>query len=200
MIRQWSRRLSTVHVARLRQQRQRSAAIAIRSLATTPSSSSSSSGWNIDHKHIYRQHDHAHLRTATAAAARGLSSIAALEEDEVYDPKPRPFNKLMAANRGEIATRIMRAGTELGCGTVGIYSHEDRFTQHRYKADQAFELSGAKSPVAAYLDIDTIVKLCVQNGVEAVHPGYGFLSENAGFAKKLEDAGVQFVGPTVDNL
>jgi len=76
----------------------------------------------------------------------------------------------------------------------------DRFTQHRYKADQAFELSIDKSPVAAYLDIDTIVNVCVQNGVQAVHPGYGFLSENAGFAKKLEDAGVKFVGPTVDNL
>lgn len=106
----------------------------------------------------------------------------------------------MAANRGEIATRIMRAGSELGCSTVGIYSHEDRFTQHRYKADQAFQLSTSKSPVAAYLDIDTIVSLCVQNGVEAVHPGYGFLSENAGFAEKLEAAGVKFVGPTVDNL
>jgi len=106
----------------------------------------------------------------------------------------------MAANRGEIATRIMRAGSELGCGTVGIYSHEDRFTQHRYKADQAFELNTDKSPVAAYLDIDTIVDLCVQHGVQAVHPGYGFLSENAGFAQKLEENGIKFVGPTVDNL
>lgn len=104
------------------------------------------------------------------------------------------------ANRGEIATRILRAGTELGCSTVGIYSHEDRFTQHRYKADQAFQLSSDKSPVAAYLDIPTIVDLCVANGVEAVHPGYGLLSENANFAKSLEDAGVKFVGPTVDNL
>jgi pyruvate carboxylase len=83
---------------------------------------------------------------------------------------------------------------------VGIYSYEDRFTQHRYKADQAFELSTDKSPVAAYLDIPTIVDLCVQNGVQAVHPGYGLLSENASFAKALEDSGVKFVGPTVDNL
>ena len=84
--------------------------------------------------------------------------------------------------------------------TCGYIFGQDRFTQHRYKADQAFELAGDKSPVAAYLDIDTIVKVCVQNGVQAVHPGYGFLSENAGFAKKLEEAGVKFVGPTVDNL
>ncbi len=83
---------------------------------------------------------------------------------------------------------------------MGIYSHEDRFTQHRYKADQAFQLSSDKSPVAAYLDIPTIVDLCVANGVEAVHPGYGLLSENANFAKSLEDAGVKFVGPSVDNL
>ena len=74
---------------------------------------------------------------------------------------------------------------------MGIYSHEDRFTQHRYKADQAFQLSSDKSPVAAYLDIPTIVDLCVANGVEAVHPGYGLLSENANFAKSLEDAGVK---------
>ena len=77
---------------------------------------------------------------------------------------------------------------------------KDRFTQHRYKADQAFELNTDKSPVAAYLDIDTIVRLCVQNGVQAVHPGYGFLSENANFARKLEEAGVRFIGPTVENL
>ena len=78
--------------------------------------------------------------------------------------------------------------------------NKDRFTQHRYKADQAFELNTDKSPVAAYLDIDTIVRLCVQNGVQAVHPGYGFLSENANFAKKLEEVGVKFIGPTVENL
>ena len=83
---------------------------------------------------------------------------------------------------------------------MGIYSREDRLTQHRYKADQAFELDATRSPVAAYLDVDGIVDLCVRNGVEAVHPGYGFLSENANFARKLEEAGVKFVGPTVDNL
>lgn len=111
-----------------------------------------------------------------------------------------PFKKIMAANRGEIATRIMRASAELGVPSAGIYSHEDRFTQHRYKADQAFELNLEKSPVAAYLDIDYIVKLCVQNGVEAVHPGYGFLSENERFASELEKNGVVFIGPTVHNL
>jgi len=112
----------------------------------------------------------------------------------------QPFKKLMAANRGEIATRISRAASELGVSTVGIYSLEDRFTQHRYKADQAFQLDQSKSPVAQYLDIDTIVKICVSNDVEAAHPGYGFLSENMTFAKKLRENGIIFVGPTVENL
>eukprot|EP00545_Synedropsis_sp_CCMP1620_P013193 CAMPEP_0119020050 /NCGR_PEP_ID=MMETSP1176-20130426/23218_1 /TAXON_ID=265551 /ORGANISM="Synedropsis recta cf, Strain CCMP1620" /LENGTH=1171 /DNA_ID=CAMNT_0006974411 /DNA_START=220 /DNA_END=3735 /DNA_ORIENTATION=+ len=117
-----------------------------------------------------------------------------MEED------PAPFKKIMAANRGEIATRINRAASELGVSSAGIYSYEDRFTQHRYKADQAFQLDRTKSPVAAYLDIDTIVKICLQNGVEAVHPGYGFLSENMKFASALERVGITFVGPTVGNL
>jgi pyruvate carboxylase len=76
----------------------------------------------------------------------------------------------------------------------------DRFQQHRYKCDQAFGLDSLKSPVAQYLDIDTIVKICIQNHVEAVHPGYGFLSENLHFAQALEDKGIVFIGPTVQNL
>jgi pyruvate carboxylase len=76
----------------------------------------------------------------------------------------------------------------------------DRFTQHRYKCDQAFELNGTKSPVAQYLDIDKIVDICIKNKVEAVHPGYGFLSENESFAQALHDAGIVFIGPTVENL
>jgi len=76
----------------------------------------------------------------------------------------------------------------------------DRFTQHRYKCDQAFELDPNKSPVAQYLDVPKIVDICVKNQVEAVHPGYGFLSENEGFAQALEDAGITFIGPTVKNL
>ncbi|RHZ30479.1 hypothetical protein DYB26_011204, partial [Aphanomyces astaci] len=78
------------------------------------------------------------------------------------------IRKLMAANRGEIATRIMRAGNELGIRTVGIFSAEDRFTQHRYKADESFLVGKGKSPVAAYLDIDSIVKIAKDNHVDAV--------------------------------
>ena len=83
---------------------------------------------------------------------------------------------------------------------MSIYANEDRFTQHRYKADQAFLVGANKSPVGAYLDIDSIVQICVDNSVKAVHPGYGFLSENEQFARKLEMNGVTFVGPTPENL
>jgi len=111
-----------------------------------------------------------------------------------------PFKKILAANRGEIATRICRAGTELGINTVAIFSHEDRFTQHRYKADQAFLVGKGKSPVAAYLDIASIISIATHNEVDAIHPGYGFLSERTDFASACEKAGVSFVGPSVDNL
>ena len=88
----------------------------------------------------------------------------------------RPFKKLLAANRSEIAIRIFRAATELGLRTVAIYAQEDRFCIHRFKADEAYLVGQGKGPVAAYLDIDGIVALAKENGVEAIHPGYGFLS------------------------
>ncbi|KAG5185416.1 pyruvate carboxylase mitochondrial precursor, partial [Tribonema minus] len=111
----------------------------------------------------------------------------------------KPFKKVMACNRGEIAVRIMRAANELGCETVAIYSREDRFTQHRYKADQAFLVEN-KSPVGAYLDIPQIIKIAKENKVEAIHPGYGFLSENPEFAQACKDNGITFCGPTPSNL
>mmetsp|Transcript_13396 Transcript_13396/g.20386 ORF Transcript_13396/g.20386 Transcript_13396/m.20386 type:complete len:1206 (+) Transcript_13396:63-3680(+) len=135
-----------------------------------------------------------HQTTATVCFDRYKSTAPKVE-----DGSP-PFTKILAANRGEIATRIHRATNELGCRSAGIYSYEDRFTQHRYKADQAFQLDSSKSPVAAYLDIDNIVKVCLENKVEAVHPGYGFLSENMKFAAALEKVGITFIGPTVGNL
>jgi pyruvate carboxylase len=96
----------------------------------------------------------------------------------------------MAANRGEIAVRILRAATELGCRTVGIFSTEDRNTAHPSKADEAYLVGEGKAPVAAYLDIENIVATAVKNNVDAVHPGYGFLSENADFNLQLEEAGM----------
>ena len=113
---------------------------------------------------------------------------------------PKPIQKLLVANRGEIAIRIFRSATELGLRTVAVYTHEDRFALHRFKADQAFQVGGEGEPLGAYLDVDNLVALCVREGVDAAHPGYGFLSENAKFADALEAAGVRFVGPTTDVL
>ena len=106
----------------------------------------------------------------------------------------------MAANRGEIAIRIMRAGTELGLRTATIYSNEDRFSLHRFKADEAYEVGSDKGPVAAYLDIDGIIALAKDREVDAIHPGYGFLSENSRFSRACAEAGITFVGPPPELL
>src|SRR6478672_1410859 len=121
-------------------------------------------------------------------------------EDRVHAPSLRPVNKLMAANRSEIAVRISRAGTELGFRTVGIFAQEDRLNIHRYKADEAYQVGQGKGPVAAYLDIESIVSVAKSKGVDAIHPGYGFLSENAGFARACQKAGITFVGPRPELL
>src|SRR3974390_2866072 len=113
---------------------------------------------------------------------------------------PRPFSKLLAANRSEIAIRIFRAATDLGLGTVAIYAQEDRFSIHRFKADEAYQVGAGKGPVAAYLDIPGIIALAKATGVEAIHPGYGFLSENAEFARACARAGIAFVGPRPELL
>lgn len=110
------------------------------------------------------------------------------------------FNKVMAANRGEIATRIFRAATELGMPTVGIYAYQDRHGAHRWNADQSFLLSPSKTPVDAYLNIDNIIEIAKDNNVDAIHPGYGFLSESAEFAQACVDNDIVFVGPRVEHL
>ncbi len=112
----------------------------------------------------------------------------------------RTIRKLLAANRSEIATRIFRSAHELKIRTVAIYSHEDRFALHRFKADEAYQIGKAGEPIRSYLDIDAIVRLCLETNVDAVHPGYGFLSENAEFAKALLAAGITFIGPSVSAL
>ena len=110
------------------------------------------------------------------------------------------MRKILAANRGEIAIRILRAATELGLRTATIYSHEDRLSLHRFKADEAYEVGGGKGPVAAYLDIDGIVAVAKDCGIDAIHPGYGFLSENGAFARACQEAGIKFVGPNPELL
>ncbi|MBL8865493.1 MAG: pyruvate carboxylase [Planctomycetia bacterium] len=114
-----------------------------------------------------------------------------------------PFKKLLVANRSEIAIRVFRSAHELGIRTVAIYSHEDRFSLHRFKADEAYRVGKPGEPIRAYLDIPGIVALAKEVGVDAVHPGYGFLSENAAFARACAAAGITFVGPKpeiLDNL
>ena len=114
--------------------------------------------------------------------------------------KNKPIRKLLAANRSEIAIRIFRAANELGLRTVGIYSQEDRLALHRFKADEAYQVGAGKGPVVAYLDIASIVALAKEKGVDAIHPGYGFLSENPAFARACEKAGIVFIGPTPELL
>ena len=107
------------------------------------------------------------------------------------------MRKLLVANRSEIAIRCFRAATELGLRTVAIYSQEDRFSLHRYKADEAFLIgpTGGGEPVRSYLNMTAILEVAAQNGVDAIHPGYGFLSENAAFARLCAEHAVTFIGP-----
>jgi pyruvate carboxylase len=108
----------------------------------------------------------------------------------------RKFKRVLVANRGEIAIRVFRACNELGIRTVAIYSREDKNSLFRTKADESYLIGENKGPIEAYLGIDEIINLALKKGVDAIHPGYGFLSENAEFARKCEEAGIEFIGPT----
>lgn len=112
----------------------------------------------------------------------------------------RKFKRVLIANRGEIAIRIIRACKELGIRAVAIYSKEDKTALFRMKADEAYMIGKGKGPIEAYLSIDEIIKLAKKKGVDAIHPGYGFLSENPEFARKCEEAGIEFIGPTGDMM
>src|SRR5581483_4627403 len=115
-------------------------------------------------------------------------------------PAGKKFRKLLVANRSEIAIRVFRAATELGLRTVAIYALEDRLSIHRFKADEAYLVGEGKGPVGAYLDIPGIVALAKEKDVDLIHPGYGFLSENAQFAQACQEAGITFVGPRPELL
>jgi pyruvate carboxylase len=112
------------------------------------------------------------------------------------------MRKLLVANRSEIAIRVFRAATELGLGTVAVYTHEDRFALHRFKADESYLIGPPEGglPVKGYLDIAAIIAVAKQHGVDAIHPGYGFLSENAELARQCAANGITFVGPTPEQL
>lgn len=129
---------------------------------------------------------------------------SALEGDAPASSKRKvPFRNIMACNRAEIAVRIMRAATELNVGTVAIFCHEDRFSQHRWGADRSFLLEKASetaTPISTYLDIPQIIQIAKDHDVDGIHPGYGFLSESPEFAQACADNGLTFIGPTIDNL
>ena len=112
----------------------------------------------------------------------------------------RHFQKVLAANRGEIAIRIFRACYDLGLNTVAMYSKEDTLSLFRTKADEAYLIGEKNSPLGAYLDIGEIIDLARRRGVDAIHPGYGFLSENADFVRACEEAGIAFIGPKSDTM
>lgn len=114
--------------------------------------------------------------------------------------KNRKFRKILVANRSEIAIRIFRACTELGIQTVAIYSEQDSTALHRFKADEAYLVGTGKGPVEAYLDVDGIIEMAKRHEVDAIHPGYGFLAENAIFAQRCAAAGIAFIGPTPEQI
>ena len=108
----------------------------------------------------------------------------------------KKFNKILIANRGEIAIRIIRACQEMGIRSLAIYAQEDKMSLFRTKADESYLITGTSGPVEAYLDMDKIIDLALRKEVDAIHPGYGFLSENPEFVRKCEAAGITFIGPT----
>ena len=110
----------------------------------------------------------------------------------------KKIRSLLVANRSEIAIRVLRAASELGMRTVAIYSNEDRFALHRFKADESYLVGAGKKPIQAYLDIPDIIRIAREAGVDAIHPGYGFLSENPDFADACAAAGIAFIGPNGD--
>ena len=112
----------------------------------------------------------------------------------------KKIQKLLVANRSEIAIRVFRTASELDIRTVAIYAYEDRFALHRFKADEAYQVGKPGEPIRSYLDIPAIIAIAKEVGVDAIHPGYGFLSEKPEFAKACEEAGITFVGPSVNLL
>lgn len=128
------------------------------------------------------------------------SSLVPLSQTSTYSSTPsveyKPIKKVLVANRGEIAIRVFRACTELGIRSVAVYSEQDVMHMHRQKADEAYLIGKGLTPVEAYLNFPEIIKIAQENDVDAIHPGYGFLSERSDFAQACLDGGLRFIGPT----
>lgn len=118
----------------------------------------------------------------------------------IIPPSQMKIKKLLIANRGEIAVRISRAATELHIPSVSVYTYEDRYSLHRYKSDEAYQIGADTDPLKPYLDIDAIIDVALDCGANAIHPGYGFLSENANLARKCAENGIIFVGPSPEAM
>ena len=133
--------------------------------------------------------DKAAAKTPAAVEASGDAAVG-----------PRKIKKLMVANRSEIAIRVFRAATELGIRTVAIYAEEDKLSLHRFKADEAYQVGRGMGPLEAYLSIPEVIRVARDAGVDAIHPGYGFLSESPEFAEACAEAGILFVGPSPETM
>ena len=138
-------------------------------------------------------------RVIRAAASEDADAAKGPSLDSILRAKSG-FTKILCANRGEIAVRVFRAGTELGMKTVAVFAEADRQSTHRYKADESYEVGRGKAPVAAYLDYESVIRCAKDNGAQAIHPGYGLLSENADFARRCEEEGIVLIGPRSQTL
>ena len=110
------------------------------------------------------------------------------------------LKKILIANRGEIAIRVMRAANELGKRTVAVYAEQDKLGLHRFKADEAYRIGEGLGPVAAYLSIDEIIRVARESGADAIHPGYGLLSENPDLVDACAANGITFIGPKAETM
>src|SRR6056297_3219860 len=126
------------------------------------------------------------------ALQRGMPRVRKTRSKDTAMPE---FNKILIANRGEIAIRIMRAANEMGKKTVAVYAEEDKLGLHRFKADEAYRVGEGLGPVQAYLSIEEIIRVAKACGADAIHPGYGLLSENPEFVDACDAAGIAFIGP-----
>ena len=145
------------------------------------------------------QHNACRMRSTSIMAALPAGSAADFPDFVACRSMPK-ITKLLVANRSEIAIRVFRAAHELGIRTVAIYSHEDRYALHRFKADEAYLVGKSGEPIRSYLNIANIIAVAKEHDVDGIHPGYGFMSENPDLAQACVEHGITFVGPHEEAL